>query len=920
MKNEKQISLKYNERAWAIDLISFINSKIKQNSFINKASGELSLSGEATPLFPDVLLFGGKASGSILQGWELKMPDTPIDDEDLLANAEEKARRLNLNSYLVWNAVEVRLYIKNENEFHLANGFQILKTAYKKRQDVSARPDLWQKQAIEILKKLNRFFELGYLHDVSAAAVFSDEGLIGFVLSAQQEVVSFLKLATRKNSKIEAKIKLWWMCVRNEYPGYDSPYEPLAFVITLKWFNRFVFSNILYAYRKIEKEEITFTYDASINDVIELFTKISHRIDYWNILGPSEFDENLPDSVWKSMLSVNHLLNEYNFSQIDKKILTEILSSTVLTSIKKGAGQFATPQNVAELLVRLTLQNKESSAIDPFCGTGTIVKNILDVKREYDINERDVIQKTWACDKFAFPVQIATLAVASPNNINESLQIFTHDAITLREAEPIKFIDPVDGKIFSRNLPKFDAIISNLPFVEFELLKELNPEVFDKINNFYKKMGIAEKEKLDGKSDLYCYLPFLLYFLMKDKGFLGIVISNSWLSTKAGKKFYDLLKRTFNVNYIITSANGRWFPQAEVVTNILILQKKVKENKSSITSFISLDVDVNEEKNIKELVYQILCDNYSTFNKFNREKYNAEEIEFIEQKGLGLNACFGDCNWLIKNIDKFKPLSQFASVSRGERRGWDPLFFPDSDECKSIEKQYLKNVYKTAKGSLTYEIEPDSKAFCCNKSESALKELGHQGALKWIKIFANKKNGKGLPLPQVLKRNGLYWYEMPTNSQALLAMSMNPDKKICIYKFNELTFVNQRLISIRPNKNVDTELLHALINSIYCTSQIEAIGFGRGAGVLDINATRIKEALYIPDMDLISAKDKKEILSLFEKIKKEKILDTIKSLDDTNWNKFNDKIAAALLLPTGFRLAASCYFKRLYSIRKYCKK
>ena len=71
---------------------------------------------------------------------------------------------------------------------------------------------------------------------------------------------------------------------------------------------------------------------------------------------------------------------------------------------------------------------------------------------------------------------------------------------------------------------------------------------------------------------------------------------------------------------------------------------------------------------------------------------------------------------------------------------------------------------------------------------------------------------------------------------------MNPDKKICIYKFNELTFVNQRLISIRPNKNVDTELLHALINSIYCTSQIEAIGFGRGAGVLDINATRIKEA------------------------------------------------------------------------------
>ena len=91
-----------------------------------------------------------------------------------------------------------------------------------------------------------------------------------------------------------------------------------------------------------------------------------------------------------------------------------------------------------------------------------------------------LFKKHGACDKFAFPVQIATLAVASPNNINESLQIFTHDAITLREAEPIKFIDPVDGKIFSRNLPKFDAIISNFTICEFEP-KELNQRYLIKL-------------------------------------------------------------------------------------------------------------------------------------------------------------------------------------------------------------------------------------------------------------------------------------------------------------------------------------------------------------------------------------------------------------------------------------------------------
>jgi len=75
--DEKAAAL-YNERSWAIDLITEINAYSSSRSrAIARAGGEHTLSGEdtATNLFPDVLLFGDPSGNLIRHGWELKMPD-----------------------------------------------------------------------------------------------------------------------------------------------------------------------------------------------------------------------------------------------------------------------------------------------------------------------------------------------------------------------------------------------------------------------------------------------------------------------------------------------------------------------------------------------------------------------------------------------------------------------------------------------------------------------------------------------------------------------------------------------------------------------------------------------------------------------------------------------------------------------------
>ena len=108
------ISTTYNERSWAIDLIGYLKQlALQSNRSVKDAGGEQTIRIDGGSLFPDVLLFGDQSTARILQGWELKMPDTRIDDYEFKHNAEIKAIALGLDSFILWNVSQARLYIRN---------------------------------------------------------------------------------------------------------------------------------------------------------------------------------------------------------------------------------------------------------------------------------------------------------------------------------------------------------------------------------------------------------------------------------------------------------------------------------------------------------------------------------------------------------------------------------------------------------------------------------------------------------------------------------------------------------------------------------------------------------------------------------------------------------------------------------------
>ena len=180
---------------------------------------------------------------------------------------------------------------------------------------------------------------------------------------------------------------------------------------------------------------------------------------------------------------------------------------------------------------------------------------------------------TWMSDKYAYPLQIANIAVTNIEALNIPLNMFQADVFEVNTGDTIQIKSPIDGSVIEKEIPAFGAIISNLPFVEYNKIAEDEVPYIGKYRQKIKDdTGI---EFTLGKTDLYNYLPFKLYELLEINGRLGIVLSNSWLGTDIGKKFFNALQYYYDIHAVIISNCNRWFKNADVVATLLILQKKM---------------------------------------------------------------------------------------------------------------------------------------------------------------------------------------------------------------------------------------------------------------------------------------------------------------------------------------------------------
>ena len=467
----------YNERAWAIDVISEINAYCGVLTRpIRRAGGEYTVSGSTGSLFPDVLLFGDSGGSVVQQGWELKMPDTPITDAELLSNAEAKARRLGLDSFVVWNGDEAALYRKSaDDEFDLARSWP--KTGLTTRAALSVGKLKWSAVLRQMLDEINDIFDSGGVIGAKPTLALGPNLFVGVLYAHTGSLATHLASTCKRNATFDALVDEWWVLNAIEHHGFTK-FEGLARVNIINWLNRFLFAHYLKQFNSGAKAVELITKTTRVSAAISVFDQITSSCNFLNVFRPQNGQEHIDSRTWSTLIGYNVFLVDFRLDTVPHDGLQNILESALDYGRKKLAGQFATPKSLAEYLVKVSVENRDASVLDPCSGTGTIARAVYDLKRAVGLTPKDALGSTWACDKFAFPLQLCSIALCDPVAQGQVIQVFRHDAFELEPGLELTFSDPTDGHDVRRIVPLLHAVVSNLPFVRFEDIAKVNPAGF----------------------------------------------------------------------------------------------------------------------------------------------------------------------------------------------------------------------------------------------------------------------------------------------------------------------------------------------------------------------------------------------------------------------------------------------------------
>lgn len=873
----KETIIRKNERSWAIDMIAHINNFCKDKDLvIKRAGGENTVSTDTNTMFPDLILYGDRSQSLILQGWEIKMPDVPIEDETNIKDAQRKANSLNLNSCLIWNFTHAVLFIKNEN----TGEFEAIKkwdnTDYiKTRDDVKTYEEDWTALLDQIILELNEYFIKGVFRNTPFQDIISSSIITTLIKRNKSLVADKLKEESIKNAVMEAYIDDWWNQISFEYSKDEvNKYNAYAKTILLNWANRICFAHIIKT-----TQQVAFLIDnlnrnkTTPKDADGIFEEITRQSDFYNIFAPIVYNRVIPDETWHDIVDYSNFLRESNLQNVDQKILQNIMEGTVAEARRQINGQFTTPYALAKILSEITIKDWHGDVLDCCCGTGTIAKATLDIKKD-KLPIKEAVETVWASDKYSYLLQIANISMANADTIKMANRIFKHNALNLKTGETIEIVDPSNGKIMPLQVPGFEAIVSNLPFIQFNNIPNEDEVII-------KKTTLSD---LDGRLDLYGYIVIKIADLLKTNGRVGVILSNSWLGTNSGDTFVKLMREKYNILQVHISGNGKWFKNADVVATLLILEKRnLEDNAIPNTSFVlwksTLDEIAADNAKEKTLVNSSILNKEIDSNVVSISKYSQSVIDELLETGISRNALFHEIDWLSKVKNITKEISDIFDVIRGSRRGWDKLFYPNPNE-HSIESEFLKPVLINAKNCDYLSAKADSDAFCCSETITELEKSNKTGALEWINRFKTVKNGVGKLLPDVLAINGCKWYELKDNETADYFTAMNPDTRLFFGKFERATFINQRLIGLRcKDDTAKDDLYHALLNSVLTMFFIEASGFGRGLGVLDINKEKISHCRML-NPKLLNDEQKEKIVAAFAKLKGRKIMKTEDELND----------------------------------------
>lgn len=471
------------------------------------------------------------------------------------------------------------------------------------------------------------------------------------------------------------------------------------------------------------------------------------------------------------------------------------------------------------------------------------------------------------------------------------------------------------AEIFSDERFGFDICIANPPYLRQEKLNEIFERfgldiTKDDLVNTYEALYSHQELDIDKRSDLYVYFYLRGINLLKEKGVLCFICSNSWLDVGYGARLQEFLLRNTRVKAIFDNSAQRSFEKADVNTTInLFVKDSSVEGRRKVEGVRKQEVTVEAENIVRFVTFRkpfktaaasetlraiesattiTSADDFRVYPIKQKELWSAgvesdsesTSTEYTGDKWGGKYLRAPDIFFTIleKGKDKLVRLGDIAEVRRGFTTGANEFFYLDEEKIAEwgIEREFLKPVIKSPRECKSILIDPKQlkyKIFMCHKEK---KELKGTKALKYIEWgekddeWTDPRTGEPYPpykRPSCKGRER--WWDLGKREKPTLFVNKGPWERHFLPISNSEVFCDQQIYEVELNEKKTEPEIQATANSTISALFFELNGRSNfGEGILWIAVYEAANIFVIFPRNLTQ---KEKLLKLFGPLSKREI-------------------------------------------------
>ncbi len=401
--------MKTNERELASKISEWMNEIIKRNNYpFTSSSNETGIKVGKSTKFGDLIIWKNREANEAYSYIEIK---PPFGANENLVSFRQKAIELNVNFAFTWDFQNLHAYKVDKNNIELV-GTDTESTLNKiddwVRGDVQAKIKAYIGKVFDELLSLN---ESGKLQKFYPDKIY----FINFIRKAVQSIVpkyeKYLRDSARKSNN---KFLIAEYATKQgiAYPSDSEYYKLIASQTVYALVTRIIFYLTIKRYFD-DLPDIYKTDEPDLSKLLELAFSKAREKDWQAVFEKDPIEKlGIPDSVYDDIRLLLSEMQVYHFGELSEDVIGELFEEIIDPNERHRLGQYFTNEDLVDLILGFTVQNKDGIYADPTCGSGTFLIRLYDRLKYLSASKfkhSELLTRIWGIDIGKFPAELSTI-------------------------------------------------------------------------------------------------------------------------------------------------------------------------------------------------------------------------------------------------------------------------------------------------------------------------------------------------------------------------------------------------------------------------------------------------------------------------------------------------------------------------------